>query len=315
MLFCAAVLSITLCASALGQAIVLDQRQMSLGLDYQHTLVRWHVTSDGTKFDFGHIMTNTTRANLSYGLTDRLTLDATVPLISAKFISFGGTFPRGPHGPSDDGTFHATLQDFHLGLRANLMMNPFVATPFIQVTIPSHHYQLEGHTAVGRGNLELTFGTWVGRDLGPLLPNAFVEAMASHTVAQRTRVAGVESQRLNRTNGSLELGYYVTPSVTLRAFGTGLRTLGGWDVPRPLGPVEKVEHDRFVKDKDIQLGAAVSYNFQSGIGVYGGYFTTVWSRNAHTVAGPMVGLSWSPRPHQAWLAHGRSHPALLLAQQ
>ncbi len=306
----------TFCASALGQAIVLDQGQTTFGLGYQHTFVRWHVLPDGTKIDLGHIMAYTIRPDVSYGLTDRITLDGDVALIAAKYITSGGSFPFGPHSPSDDGTFHTTLQDFHLGLRANMMMRPLAVTPFLRLTIPSHHYQLEGHTAVGRDKLEVTFGTWAGRDLGPLARNVYIEGMASHTLVQRTTTA-LGSERLNRTNGSLEVGYYLTPSLIVRVFGTGVRTHGGWTLAPPPAPApaDIAEHDRFDKTKDILAGGTVSYTFRSGIGVYGGYFTTVLARTAHALAGPTIGLSWSPRPHQAWLARVRTHPALLLAQQ
>ena len=304
------ILAVFLSASAYGQAIVLDKGQTTAGLSYQHTFVRWHVQPDGKKLDLGHIMAYTIRPDVSYGLTDRITLDGDAAFIAAKYVTSGGTFPGGPHGPSDDGTFHATLQDFHLGLRANVMMRPLAVTPFVQLTVPSHHYQLEGHTAVGRDKLELTFGTWAGRDIGPLAPNAFIEGMASHTLVQRTTTA-IASERLNRTNGSLEVGYYLTPSLSLRVFGNGVRTHGGWTFAEP--PPDIAEHDRFDKTKDIQLGGVVSYTFRSGFGVYGGYFTTVWARTAHALAGPTVGLSWTPRPHQSWLARMRTRPALLLA--
>jgi hypothetical protein len=311
----AAVLSAAFSVSAFGQAIVLDQGQTTFGLGYQHTFVRYHISSDGSKEDRGHIMAYAIQPQLSYGLTDRITLDGDAAFIAAKYITNNLPFPNGPHGPSDNGAFHATLQDFHFGVRANWLMRPLAVTPFLQVTIPSHHYQLEGHTAVGKGNPELTFGTAAGRDLGPLLPNAFIEARASHTYVRRTRVEGLETQRLNHTNASLQLGYYVTPSVTVSAYGNGLRTHGGWDFPRRFLPGEREEHDRFGKSKDIQVGADVAYTFRSGIGVYGGYFTTVWARNTHSLAGPTMGLTWTPRPRQSWLARARTRPALLLAQQ
>ncbi|MDP9360940.1 MAG: hypothetical protein M3P29_05745 [Acidobacteriota bacterium] len=296
----------------MGQAIVLDQGQTTAGLSYQHTFVRYHISYNGTKADLGHIMSYAIRPEVSYGLTDRITLDSDATFSAAKYIWGGGTFPASPHGRLDDGTFHATLQDFHLGLRANLLMRPVVLTPFARLTIPSHHYELHGHTAVGRDKLELTFGTWAGRDLGPLAPNVFIEGMASHTLVQRTTTA-LASARLNRTNGSLEVGYYLTPAVTLRAFGNGLRTHGGWTFAAPPPDIE--EHDRFDKSKDIVVGGAVSYTFRSGLTIYTGYFKTVWARTAHGLAGPTIGLTWTPRPRQSWLAQMRTRPAFLLAQQ
>jgi hypothetical protein len=293
---------------AQAQAIVLDHGQTTLGLSYQHTFVRDHVGFDGTRVDLGHIMSYAIRPEISYGLTDRVTVDADAPFSAGKYIG------SSPHGRLDDGTFHSTFQDLHLGLRMNALMQPFALTPFLRATIPTHHYQLEGHTATGKGTKEWTVGTYAGRELAPWSPNAYIEGMLSHTFVQRTNI-DVASERLNRTNGTLEVGYYLLPSITLRAFGTGVRTHGGWDLPRQFGPGEAQEHDRFDKTKDIQVGGVISYNFPGGMSVYGGYFTTVWARTAHALAGPTVGLAWSPKPRQSWLARARTPLPVLIAQQ
>jgi hypothetical protein len=290
------------------QAIVLDQGQWTFGADYQHTFVRYHVGFDGVKADLGHIMGNTIRPSASYGLTDRVTLDGDIPLVSAKYI---GTQP---HGRLDDGTFHSTLQDFHLGARMNVMTRPLFVTPFIRMTVPSHHYLLEGHTAQGREKFELTPGLYAGRDLGPLLPNAFFEIMVSHTWVQRTYIEQT-SERLNRTNGSLEIGYFLTPTVTVSLFGSGVRTHGGWSFPDHIFKNENEieEHDRFDKRKDVQTGGSIAYTFHNGLTAYVGYFATVWARTAHELAGPTFGVSWSPRPVHQWLAHAVRHRPVQIA--
>ena len=209
----AALLSLLAYLPAQAQAIVLDHGQTTLGLSYQHTFVRDHVGFDGTRVDLGHIMAYAIRPEISYGLTDRVTVDADAPFSAGKYIG------SNPHGRLDDSTFHSTFQDLHLGLRMNVLMQPLAVTPFLRATIPTHHYQLEGHTATGKGTKELTIGTYSGRELAPWSPDAYVEGMLSHTFVQRTNI-DVASERLNRTNGTLEVGYYLLPSITLRAFGT-----------------------------------------------------------------------------------------------
>lgn len=283
--------------SSFCQAIVLDKGQWTFATDYQHTFVRYHVGFDGSKADLGHIMANSIRQSASYGLTDRITLDGDIPFVSAKYI---GTQP---HGRLDDGTFHSTFQDFHVGARMNVMTRPLSVTPFIRMTVPSHHYQLEGHTAQGRDKFELTPGLYCGRDLGPRLPNAFFEVMVSHTWVQRTYIEQT-SERLNRTNGSIEIGYYVTPAVTVSLFGNGVRTHGGWSFPVHVFKNENEieEHDRFDKTKDVLTGGSIAYTFHNGLTVYAGYFATVWARTAHELAGPTFGVSWSPQHAQQWLA-------------
>jgi hypothetical protein len=286
-------------STLLAQAVVLEKGQFSFATNYQHTFSRDHVAHDGEVLHLGHIMSWAIRPSLSYGLTDRVTLDADVSYVAGKYI---GSIP---HGPLDDGTFHHALQDFHLGARMNVMMRPLFVTPLIRLTIPSHHYEMKGHTAVGRGTFEVTAGAFAGREIGPRLPNAWFEVMASHTWAQRT-VIETDSERLNRTNGSLELGYYVTPSVAVSVFGTGLRTHGGWDLPRHFHtPEEKASHDRFAKGKEAHVGGTVLYVFSSGLGIYGGYFIDVYTRSGHAMSGPIAGFTWTSRPKPLWLSSAR----------
>lgn len=292
---------------AFGQAIVLDEGQSSFGVAYQHTFVRYHIGFDGTKYDLGHIMAYAIRPEASYGITDRVTVDGDVNFSASKYVG------AQPHGRLDDGTFHSTLQDFHLGVRANVLTRPLFMTPFLRLTLPSHHYQLEGHTANGKGKVELTSGLYAGRDLGPSLPNAYFEMMASHSFVQRTTIQ-TDSERLNRTNASLEIGYSLTPSVTASIFGIGVRTHGGWDLPRTFHSNEEIfEHDRFDKSRDIQLGGTVAYSFRNGLSIYAGYLYTAEARTAHALAGPTLGLTWSKRPSQTWLANARRRAPLLLA--
>lgn len=242
-----AALALFVASSTFGQAIVLDRGQSTFATSYSHGFVKYHIGSDGVKSDQGHITSYALRPQVSYGLTDRVTMDADISPLGAKYDGVR------PHGRLDDGAYHATLQDLRLGLRANLLIRPLFVTPFMRFIIPSHNYSREGHTATGKGKGEFTAGFFAGRDFGPSLPNGFFEAMASQTFVQRTSVPGVASQRRNRTNGSLEIGYFLTQALTVSAFGNGARTHGGWDFPRKFGTGEFVEHDQFDKTKYIQF--------------------------------------------------------------
>ncbi len=303
-----ATLSLMVVTSAFGQALVLEQGQSSLGMSYQHGFVRYHLGLDGAKKDLGHIASWGMTPQVSYGATDRITFDGDATLASAKYSG------PSPHGRLDDGTWHTTTGDLHLGMRMNVLVRPLFLTPFMKVTIPSHHYQLEGHTATGRGKGELAAGMYAGREM-PFLPKAYFEVMGSHTWVQPTTIETAR-ERLNRTNGTLEVGYYLAPGITVSLFGSGLRTHGGWAVPRTLHTAEeRAEHDRFVKTNEIQSGGTLAYSFPNGLTIFGGYMSTVWGKSAHALAGPTFGFSWYPQARQQWLARGRHQPAMQLAQR
>jgi hypothetical protein len=92
---------------------------------------------------------------------------------------------------------------------------PLVVTPFLGAVIPIHDYEFLGHTAVGRQVSELRTGVNLGRLLDPVLPDAY--AQARYAFALREEVLGFG---FNYSFVDLELGYFVTPSVTLRLFGS-----------------------------------------------------------------------------------------------
>ena len=296
-------------SSAFGQAIVLNQGQTTSGVGLQRGFVKSHVGFDGKKADLGHIASYLIRPEMSYGLTDRVTIDGDASFSGAKYMG------SQPHGRLDDASYHSTLQDLHVGVRANWLMRPLFVTPYLRLTVPSHDYQLEGHTATGKGKKELGAGLYVGRDLDPYIPKAYFEMMGSHTWVQRTRIEAT-SERLNRTNASVELGYYLTPSWTVTTFGTGVRTLGGWNLPRKFNNANEIhEHDRFDKTKDVILGGTVAYSVRGDVSIYAGYFATAWARTAHKLSGPEVGFTWSPQRRQVWLASSRPRPVMFLAQR
>ena len=74
----------------------------------------------------------------------------------------------------DTGDYYATLQDFGLTLRYNLLERGLTVTPVIGVIVPSHDYRTIGEAAAGQNLLALQTGVNVGRLLDPLAPNAYV---------------------------------------------------------------------------------------------------------------------------------------------
>jgi len=117
--------------------------------------------------DAGRIRSETIVGDVTYGVTDRIAINLSIPVVSSKFTGDSLSPFAAPHpqplypgvNPLDDGRYHAELQDFHFGLRYNLVkQRGFALTPFIGSVVPSHNYEIFAHSAPGRNLNELQVG-------------------------------------------------------------------------------------------------------------------------------------------------------------
>src|SRR5262249_15487536 len=145
---------------------------------YQNNFSDRHSLGDGREYlvvfgqkiyDNGSLRTQAAYADLSYSFTDKLQVGIDIPYISSKYMK-PETFPIGPNGPIstfgphyfwqqgqtgpptlpiDNGTYNGGIQDLGFRARYNIATHPFMITPFIQYSAPSHGYQFYSHAAYG----------------------------------------------------------------------------------------------------------------------------------------------------------------------
>ncbi|HEY8185477.1 MAG TPA: hypothetical protein VIF64_05385 [Pyrinomonadaceae bacterium] len=278
-------LHLALLITASAQAWVPEKGEGSVTLTYQKTDVRYHYNSIGTKEDKGKIHSHTTIMALEYGLTDKLALDLDLAFVASKWIGQG----RRPHGPLDNGFFHPMFQDAHIGLRYNALRRPLVVTPFIGVTVPTHDYEVRGHSAVGLGFKEFLVGVNVGQRLGRLLPNGYVQVR--YSFAMHKRFAGLN---LNRSNADWEVGWFANRSIAVRLIGNWQKTHGGFDFPEDLHTEDDFDiHDRVARANYLRLGAGVTFSVNRHFDIHAAYAPTpIYVRNTHGEAGIVIGFSW-----------------------
>ncbi len=270
-------------ASTRSQAWVPEKGEGSLTFTYQNLDARDHLNFKGTRSSgLGTVHARTTIMDFEYGVTDKLAFNADLTYVGS---SYKGPVPE---GPSDDGFYHPTFQDLHFHLRYNLLKNPLVVTPFIGVTIPTHDYQVLGHSAIGRGFHELLIGINVGRQLGPMLPNLYVHGRYSYSILKR-----FEGLNVNRSNAEWEVGWIATKSLTLRFLGSAQKSDGGFDLPIDLHSEQDHEiHDRVARANFVRLGGGASYSLSKSLDINFAYATTIWGRNIHAVGGVALGFTW-----------------------
>ena len=287
---------------ARAQAWLPPKGEASLSFGYGNVFVNRHYLgtadnpSDAVESDYGHIRSQSFGIGLTYGVTDKLAFSLGVPLIQTKYYGTPGQ-NFFPHNISiDDGQYHSTLQDFTIHLGYQALNGPVALSPFVAAVIPSHAYTTFAHTAAGKHLHEYLLGFSVGGRLDRLVPGSYLEATYSYAFVER--LMGIHH---DRSNVFLELGYFVTPSLSLRGIATGLYTHGGYafESPQTTPPELFPIHDRIGHDEGLDVGAGISYLLTGSTEVYASYLKQVEGRGGHKIANALsFGVSWSFSPQQ-----------------
>jgi opacity protein-like surface antigen len=291
-----------------------------ISLGYSNIFVTKHYgfllgePADNIETDKGHIRSQSVGAELGYAITDRFAVSLGLPFTSAKWYrtcatcgnphdpTIGGTSPSYHGVLIDDGSYHGTFQDYRVEALYQVTRNPVVLTPFVGAVIPSHDYQYFAHSAVGRGLHEYLLGVNFGGRLDRLLPGAYLQAQYSYAFVER-----VLDIHHDRSNGALELGYFLTPSLGARFLASGFYTHGGLSF-RSLddyhGPTNAsnplfLHHDQIEHSSAISLGGGLSYALTGSVDVYATYLRTVLGHEGHKIDhGISFGFSWGFSPQQ-----------------
>ena len=254
-------------------------------ITYENIYVRDHFDYTGKRFDAGPIRTNTVVSTFEFGITDKLTLDSQLTHVTSKYEGFVGPVP---HGPPDTGVYHPTFQDAVVGVRYNVLSRKLLVTPFAAVSIPTHHYETRGHTAVGRDLRELQVGVNVGRDLDEVIPRTYIQARYSYAFVQNVQQFG-----LNRSNVDWEFGYYAKPRVSLRFTGSWQYTHSGLRFPLDHDIPDFHElHDRAAKSSFVRFGGGLTVTLAKNFDLHADVGNTFKGYTTHGARGPSLGISW-----------------------
>jgi hypothetical protein len=292
---------------------------LTLGYQYYRSTDLYSISSGETFYD-GLIQQNAMVGYLSYAITDRLAVSIGLP---PYFISSydgpdphrwpvmdGDKIARDQSGMAlfypatiDDGSYHGSFQDFGGELSFMALEGSWVVTPFVGFQVPSHGYEYHAQTAVGRRLWDLRIGANVGRRLDPILPEAYVHGRYAFSYRQAT-----QDLRFNYSFVDLEVGYFVTPSLSLRILGSGQIAHDGlredeyhFDGPLPDGytlsqwlyvssedeqtrgqpalPVS-LRHDQLSYSTSYNLGVGASFAVTPSLDVSAQVFKAVWGRGA-----------------------------------
>jgi len=291
-----ATLAAVLPVSAAAQAWVPKRGEGELSVVYENLYTRDHLDKDGNPFDVGSVRVQALVHSLDIGLTDKLALTATMPLVTGKY---DGSFPH--QLPIDDGRYHGGVGDFRLAARYQIREKPLTITPFIGVSFPTVPYQHFAHSAIGADMWEVALGVNAGRRLNPWLRDAYVQARYAYIVTQNVSVPSFHySVRPNRSRADAEIGYFLTRRLTVRALANSQLTHDGLDTDAFPPPTQTLtndlwrHHDQISAISYLNAGAGASFAISDALETFVAYEKTAWGENGHALNGGLaVGVSWS----------------------
>ena len=273
-----------------AQAWLPEKGAFSLSLDFTNILNKNHFTSTGAEIDAGHTDLQITSISASYSPSDRVEINASLPLVKSRYRGPG----LGGHNTEiDNHTWHATVTDLQLSVHYQVADGPIGFAPYVGVIIPTHQYEVFGHSAPGRGLNEYWLGFYTAASLNEWIPRTYVQVRYNYAFVDP--VAGISH---DRSNASLEIGYFLNRSVSFRALGSWQWTHGGIDVPvsitSPLFPY----HDRLAAEEYFNVGFGSTWTINDHVSVYGLYMEALSGTNAHKVDHRVsVGVSYDLGGH------------------
>lgn len=272
--------------TAAAQAWLPSPGEASVTVTYQGLFSRAHLDLHGEPFDRGRVDSNTLVTGFEYGLTDLLAFDAKVAFVANRHQ---GTDRL--HGPLDTGLYHGTIQDARLALAFRVPTGgSFAVAPYVAGILPTHDYETRGHSAPGRRLKALQLGAWAGRDLGRILPRAYLQGHYGFAFVEH-----IEDMSINRSQLDLEAGYGISRFLTVTVAAAIQRTHGGLDFPLPRDEhFDEVFpfHDRVARDNYFLMNIGATVQVTRAMAIYGSVVRTIRGQNTHHVTGLLLGTSW-----------------------
>jgi hypothetical protein len=198
---------------------------------------------------------------------------ATVPLIESEYH---GAFPHPTE--VDDGAYHATITDLRTEMHYQLTLEPIAIAPYVAYVFPLHNYETLGHAAPGRGLDETWVGVALGKTLDQWIPRTYVDARFTYAFVQA--VQGISH---DKENVEVDLGYFITPYLSVQGFWHWQQTLGGIKfLPAPTDPLFPY-HDQLTADNYTAVGFSTAWSYSDHSSFSFSYSADIAGRVGHKV--------------------------------
>jgi hypothetical protein len=265
--------------AAESQAWLPPKGTFSYTVDYTDVLHKKHYLTDGSEVDAGHTDTSVLSLSASYSPTDRISVNAALPVVRARYRGEAG------HAGStvDDGDWHTTITDLQLTVNYQLVTGAFGFAPYVGAVIPTHSYETLGHSAPGRGVNELWVGAYAAMSLHEWIPRTYVQLRGNYAFVEE--VVGISHDRINAV---LEIGYFPSPAWNVRVLVSEQWTNGGIHLSdlNPDNPDFDLllpHHDQLVAEEFLAIGGGATWVVNERVSVYAFYMQAIEGTDAHKV--------------------------------
>jgi hypothetical protein len=288
-----------------AQAWLPDRGQGTLYVGYQYGKAHWELRpvdvsgavfgpytgGPGNKLFQGEHYGQSVTVDLDYGIGRGSAVSAHIAHVASKYDG------RRPHTDQngqvvevDNGHYHSTFQDAEMNLRRTVLRRPFLVTPFVGYRFPVQRYATLGHGALGHHLRELRLGGTLARSLSPFLPDAYGLTTYTYALAERE-----DDHTLHRNGIDMELGYFVTPRLSLKGAASWVRTSGGieWILTSPDFIEHRFSHDPLANERSWRIGGGAGYVLTPRFTLYLIGFATVSGANTHAMNTLSTGIGWN----------------------
>jgi hypothetical protein len=299
-------LQVGLASQASAQAFIPAAGEGTISASYENVVTRGqhgvNVTANASASDFGVTDTHAVIWYVEYGLSDRIAVHSSLPYMQVRYngpVRHTIGFNLQPSNV-DDGTYHGSFQDFYVGTRFKLVQSSrFALTPFAEVILPSHRYEVLAQAALGRDLRAFVGGAAIGGFADDVLPGLHFQTRVSFALVEKA-----VDIRPNRTAIDSAVGYFVTPRVALQFIETFQLTHDGidWVGPPAILAVHHgaafnnsyaLNHDRLARANYLSFGAGVAFDVTEKIGVFATFTKMAWGENLPPPRSLIVGMNWA----------------------
>ena len=269
-----------------------DETQTAKGhgwfsLGYQNTYVNgMFLPVPGGEAPIGYVRVQSISFDVNYFFADRWSAQLGIPYIEARYRGpmphcitqappqcKGVVVPTQPHPESrflDDGAYHGAWQDWTIGTAYHGEYDDYLLTPKVTAYLPSHNYTFFANAAVGQDVPKLEFAIELAHQFE--LSDLYYRASAAHVFARKTLGQSIDYNKLD-----LELGYFLSDTWTIKAFGVGKKGQG-FTGTYDMTTEEWYHHDQRAPHNYATVGAGFDYNLSDKYTVTATVQRLVWGQ-------------------------------------
>ncbi len=261
-----------------------------VSIGYETTLVNGFLPDVGPTKQIGTVRSRRVDLDFEYYVADRWSVSAGIPFISNRYDGPNPHCPTTappqcahipaltqPHPESqflDNGDFHGALQDWSLGVAYHANIDTYYITPSVGVYLPTHDYTFFSQAAVGQDLQQLDVSVTLAHQFD--FSQFYYSVGYGYVFSEKTL-----GYSINYNHFDLELGYFISPQLTVRVSSLG-RIGNGLQFTEELalsgGKTNDLwyHHDQITAHEYISAGGGIDYHFGNKYTLSATAQTLVW---------------------------------------